>query len=144
LALQDLYHVFLSDRRSNYDSNFLITHLGSIWYFLSSFASNPWWVFKLRVHLRCGGTRYFAYLEDTIRQLNIEIKITTTLCARVERLLLLVPLFPLTAVWHVRPVSLISDVVLNRNIINNCGACASWVEQFALALLRDICERHTH
>jgi hypothetical protein len=84
LALQDLYHVFLSDRRSNYDSNFLITHLGSIWYFLSSFASNPCWVFKSRVHLRCGVARYFVYLEDTIRQLNIEIKITTPLCARHE------------------------------------------------------------
>jgi hypothetical protein len=57
-------------------------HLGSIWYILDSLESNSGWAFKLRVHLRRGGVRCLTYHEDTIRQLNIEFKITTSLCVR--------------------------------------------------------------
>jgi hypothetical protein len=51
-------------------NNSLIMHFGSIWYLFHSFQINPWPGFKLRVDIRCGGARCFAYLEDTIWQLN--------------------------------------------------------------------------
>jgi hypothetical protein len=45
---------------------------------LKQLSGHPYWGFKLAVYSRCGGARCPAYREDTICQLNTEIKITKT------------------------------------------------------------------